>query len=276
MQYLQKHSLYISNPKASCDFYINKLGMSLLKKFSENEKEYYHLSFDTSPNSKEAFLELIFDKDNKETIFPKNKESLEGYWKIALSIKDVDIARENLLKKGIEVSPAFQVPNVAYLCHFYDPDGYCLELIQHKFQKNHIKEEENKTYALGNKAVFSLITYRVKDINKSLDFYTKELGLKLLSKMNVQQRGFNLYFLALTEDILPNEEDIEAIENREWLWQREYTIIELQHILEFENDKDFKYEVGKSTGFNKITFISDKKKSLKDPDSYNIEIQKID
>ncbi|QKJ23257.1 VOC family protein [Poseidonibacter lekithochrous] len=276
MQYLQKHSLYISNPKVSCDFYINKLGMSLLTKFTENEIEYYHLSFDNLPNSKEAFLELIFDKNNKETIFPKNKDTLEGYWKIALSIKDVDIARERLLEKGVDIGPAFQVPNVAYLCHFYDPDGYCLELIQHKFQENHIKEDENKNYVLGNKAIFSLITYRVKDINKSLEFYTKHLGLKLLSKMDVSKRGFNLYFLALTNDILPNETDIEAIENREWLWQREYTIIELQHILQFDNDKEFKYEVGKTTGFNKISFISKEKKSLKDPDLYNIEIQKID
>lgn len=266
MQYLQKHSLYISNPKNSLHFYMNILGMKLIKEYEENEIYFYHLKF--NEDTKEAILELIYDKKNDKTIYPKENERLTGYWKIAISIKDVDIAREKLIKKGVEVTPAFQVPNVAYLCHFNDPDGYTLELIQHNFENNHIQEPEDKNYALGNKAIFSLITYRVKDIQKSLEFYEKELKMKLLSKMNVHQRGFELYFLGYSDENTPKE-DIQAIENREWLWQRDFTMIELQYILDSEN-KNFTYETGITSGFNSITLNLDKQKTYFDPDGYKI------
>lgn len=271
MQYLHKHSLYISNAKKSLEFYTNILGMKLIKKFHENEKEFYHLKFNLDTN--EAILELIYDK-NHTNIFPKDSSKVEGYWKFAICIKDVDIAREKLLKNGVNVTPAFQVPNVAYLCHFSDLDGYAIELIQHKFEQNHIKEEADDNYALGNKAVLSLVTYRVKDINKSLDFYTKKLGLKLYSKMDVSFRGFNIYFLAPNIEELPNK-DIESIDNVQWLWQRNFSMIELQHIFELEEQKDFSYEVGKNTGFEKITFLSDKNEIVNDPDGYKIESIKI-
>lgn len=38
---------------------------------------------------------------------------------------------------------------------------------------------------------------------------------------------FCLYFFAFTEDIPPNN-DLNAVENREWLWKKEYTQIELK------------------------------------------------
>lgn len=249
--------------------------MKLINCFKEKNKEYYQLNFDKSKESKQTILELVYDPNNTTTSFPRNSETLEGYWKIAICIKDVDIARENLIKSGIHVGAAFEVPNVAYLCHFNDPDGYCIELIQHKFQKNHIKESEDTNYILGNKPVFCLVTYRVKDINKSLDFYTKKIGLKLYSKMDVSFRGFNIYFLAPDIDQLPNE-DVESIDNVEWLWQREFTMIELQHIFEFENTKEFSYKVGLKTGFEKLTFIDNIDEELIDPDGYKIERKRVD
>lgn len=249
--------------------------MKLINSFEEKNKEFYHLSFDESKESKQAILELVYDSNNTTTKFPRNSENLEGYWKIAICIKDVDIARESLIKNDIQVGAAFEVPNVAYLCHFNDPDGYCIELIQHRFQKNHIKEKANTNYILGNKPVFSLVTYRVKNINKSLDFYTNKLGLKLYSKMDVSFRGFNIYFLAPDIEKLPNE-DIESIDNIEWLWQREFTMIELQHIFEIENKKEFTYDVGLKTGFEKLIFSDNINESLKDPDGYQIERKKID
>jgi len=271
MKYLQSLSLYISKPLDSLSFYISKLGMKLIEIYIEEDKKYYHLSFDK--NSKQAFLELIYDKNNTQTVFPKNQDLLEGYWKIAISIKDVDIASDKLIEKGIKVSEAFQVPNVAYLCHIQDPDGYTIELIQHKFQENHIKEKEDSSYKLGNKPVFSLITYRVKNINKSLDFYQTKLGLKLFSKMDVTKRGFNIYFLAASKEKAPSE-NIEAIENAQWLWTRDYTMIEFQHILKIEDKKDFVYDISKKTGFKEISFISKESLSFKDPDNYQIQIKK--
>jgi catechol 2,3-dioxygenase-like lactoylglutathione lyase family enzyme len=245
--------------------------MKLIKQFKENAKEHYHLTFNDTINSQEAILELIYDQHNKQTVFPKDKNALEGYWKFSISIKDVEIARGNLIKQGVDVPPAVQVPNVAYLCHFYDPDGYCLELIQHKFEHHHQKEQENKNFILGNQPVLSLITYRVKDIHKSLDFYINTLGLKLYSKMDVSAREFELYFLAPHQESLPNEKDIQSLDNIEWMWQRPYTLIELQYIPKNKEDNTFTYAVGKKTGFNRLSFIADEEKTMTDPDGYSIE-----
>ena len=72
------------------------------------------------------------------------------------------------------------------------------------------------------------ITTRITEPTQSLDFYQKVLGMKLLSIQPVKRYNYTLYFLAYTEETPPNA-DLEAAENREWLWQRPYTTLELQH-----------------------------------------------
>lgn len=56
MQYLHKHTLYISNTKRSLEFYTNKLGMKLINSFKEENKEFYQLSFDDSKESKTIYM----------------------------------------------------------------------------------------------------------------------------------------------------------------------------------------------------------------------------
>lgn len=55
--------------------------------------------------------------------------------------------------------------------------------------------------------------------------------MSLLSIQPVLQYNFTLLFLAFTTERPPHE-DLEAVENREWLWQRPYTTLELQHCSE--------------------------------------------
>ena len=47
--------------------------------------------------------------------------------------------------------------------------------------------------------------------------------------MPVQSRGFTLYFLAYTEEVPPSS-DLYSVENREWVFQRKYTVLEIQHL----------------------------------------------
>lgn len=51
--------------------------------------------------------------------------------------------------------------------------------------------------------------------------------MKLLSIQKVEKYQFTLYFLAFTDEEPPNS-DLESEENREWLWQRKFSILELQ------------------------------------------------
>ena len=82
---------------------------------------------------------------------------------------------------------------------------------------------------LGQTCLIGQITLRCSNIEKSLEFYQEILGMKLLSIQQVEAYGFTLYFLAFTDETPPNE-DLNSIEIREWLWQRPYTTLELQHV----------------------------------------------
>ena len=253
--------LYASQIESTLVFYTKTLGMKLVKQEQVNDLKAYHLSY----GNKEASLVFVNNPDFKRQYIEN-----EGYWKIALSVEDLSIAREALLQSGVDVGPAFQVPEVAYLCHFKDPEGYTIELIQHKFEVNHVPKEPNIEFALKTPTVFSLITYRAKYIYQSLKLY-QDIGMRLLSVQDVSTRGFTLYFLAFTEDVLPNE-DVTAIENREWLWQRPYTILELQHVHHLEKDPNFKYDASDKNGFLGLgIFTSEESNIQQDPDGYNIK-----
>ena len=110
---------------------------------------------------------------------------------------------------------------------------------------------------MGQTAVVGQITLRIVNAATSLAFYTEILGMKLLSRQKVsyinratvylnrllsnsenfqvEDYGFELYFLsAVSEEEaakMPDPKDLDSVENREWLWQREYTTLELQHRL---------------------------------------------
>lgn len=264
---LAHHSLRIADPEISLPFYTEKLGMTLLAQRALSGETRYFLGFvdsgaeetqtDLGVTQRQAIccLVLVHNPDGKAVDVRRQPDSGEGYWKMAISVKDLEIARNRLIGSGVEVDSPRQVGDIAYLCHFNDPNGYCIELIQHDFLKNHRPEPENPAYRLGNRPVFLLITYRVKNAETSLKFYTETLGMRLLSVQAVEARGFTLYFLACTDEVPPHA-DLEHVENREWLWQRPYTMVELQHVWGTERDAEFAYRVGSETGFEGVSLAT--------------------
>ncbi|MEM8949428.1 MAG: VOC family protein, partial [Pseudomonadota bacterium] len=122
-----------------------------------------------------------------------------------------------------------QFGDIGYMAHLEDPEGFSIELLQHRFQANHRDGDGDPAAALGGGARIGQITLRVKDLEAALSFYRDRLGMTLLSIQPVTDYGFTLYFLAFTEE-LPPASDLEAVGNREWLWQRPYTTLELQHV----------------------------------------------
>jgi len=167
----------------------------------------------------------ILIKKGSGTPYQADRSSV--YWKIGLSLQDVDEARSRILKHTT-VSEGNQFKEIGYLCHLKDPAGFSLELLQHTFEKNFKKPQPNPSLPLGQPVHIGQITIRSSDIQKSLAFYEATLGMKLLSIQPVVEYGFTLYFLAFTEETPPSA-DLESVENREWLWQRPYTTLEIQH-----------------------------------------------
>ena len=96
----------------------------------------------------------------------------------------------------------------------------------------------------------------MKNINACLDFYHDVFGMRLLSRQIVEPYRFTLYFLASTTDDPPSV-DIDAVDNREWLWQRPCTTLELQHFRTAEqSDEDYTKHDGRTPGVGGIGYES--------------------
>ena len=213
------------------DWYCHRLGMSVIKQMQNEEESIQWIGFQDQPQS--SFVEFRFSVLHKADP-PKcytPRPSSDVYWKIGLSLADVDTARSKLMSQGVDVTAPRQFLDIGYMCHLNDPFGYSIELLQHDFQSNFNSERVEASLqpnlALGQRAHIGQITLRVSNIEKSLRFYESALGMKLLSRQSIPEK-FNLYFLACTNE-KPPADDINAVEIREWLWKRPYTTLELQH-----------------------------------------------
>lgn len=90
------------------------------------------------------------------------------------------------------------------------------------------------------KFVFNHTMLRVKDIEKSLDFYTRVLGFSLVEKRDFAEAQFSLYFLALVD-----RQQIPADDAARNEWMKSIPgILELTHNHGTESDANFAYHNG--------------------------------
>lgn len=157
-------------------------------------------------------------------------EKTDRYWKIAITLPDLDVAYAQLVQKGVSVTQPHQFREVAYMAHLADPEGYVVELIQHTFGGADRSLTGDLNLPLGGGAQVGLITLRTTDIERDLRVCQHDLGMSYLSRQAITDLGFDLYFVAFTDEHPPSD-DVNAIQNREWLWQRPYTTLEFQHVL---------------------------------------------
>ena len=148
------------------------------------------------------------------------------YWKIALAVPDLDLACQQLAGKGVKVSAPEQFRDIGYLAHSEDPEGFAVELIAHCF-KGERSPKDTKPGKLGGGPALNLLTLRCRETAAMFE-RCDALGMKLLAIMPVEAFGFTLYFFAFTEEDPPSSDPL-AIQNRSWLYQRPYTVLEFQH-----------------------------------------------
>ncbi|ORX78564.1 glyoxalase I [Basidiobolus meristosporus CBS 931.73] len=83
--------------------------------------------------------------------------------------------------------------------------------------------------------MFNHTSLRVKDPQRSVQFYTQVLGMKLVYKKDFESDQFTLYFLAYTNEELPESpEELSA-----WVFSRP-GVLELTHNWGTEKDDSFK------------------------------------
>ena len=120
--------LRVGDLDKSIDFYVNKLGMSLIRR-----KDYPHGEFTL------AFVGYGSEKDNAVIELThnwgKNSEDYEigdKYGHIAIGVKDIHRTCQDLEDKGCKVTtkPKTMKNSSTLLAFIEDPDGYKIELIE--------------------------------------------------------------------------------------------------------------------------------------------------
>jgi hypothetical protein len=147
------------------------------------------------------------------------------YWKIAIAVPDIELAYEQLSHKDIVMKAPYQFQEIGYLAHLADPEGFTVELIEHSFKGQAAQVDLDKN-SLGGGPHINLLTLRAGNIPE-VSAACAELGMKALSIQRVEPDRFTLYFYAFTNDVPPST-DLTSVENRPWLYQRSYTVLEIQ------------------------------------------------
>ncbi|KAL3909237.1 MAG: hypothetical protein SGPRY_009499 [Prymnesium sp.] len=126
---------------------------------------------------------------------------------------------------------------VGVVGHFRDPNGYALEALQSTLS---LKESAATPTAAhvgllcAERPAFGQLKVNTKDPQRTLDFYVNGLGMRLVSQISMSKFGLKLFFLAFTDETVPG--DMDSPETRKWLWQSQFTQLELQHWDQFEPD----------------------------------------
>ncbi len=205
--------LNVQKPKLLAGFYADHFGMT-----ARRDGEIWRVGYPGQD------ADLVLFPDGPAFAAKKSDQ----YWKIGITLPNVDMAVVQLRAKGIEVSEPWQFLDIGYMCHLQDSEGFVIELLQHDFQTMRPDHAGDATLPLGGGARIGQITLRTGGIMSDLSFY-EGLGMRPLSIQPVPDFGFDLYFLAFTDET-PPDPDLLAIHNREWLWKRPYTVLEFQHV----------------------------------------------
>jgi len=120
--------LRVGDLDKSIDFYVNRLGMNLLRK-----KDYPHgkftLAFVGYGSEKEnSVIELTYNWDKKS----EDYELGDKYGHIAIGVKDIHLICQGLKKNGCKITtkPKTMKNSTTVLAFVEDPDGYKIELIE--------------------------------------------------------------------------------------------------------------------------------------------------
>lgn len=289
----------IKDPKRSVEFYKKNFGMELIshKKLPEMKFDLYFLSFPKSGlqlNAKgeadvfreSGMLELTHnygtENDPDFKVNNGNEEPHRGFGHICFTVPDIEKACSELEQKGVAFKKKLADGRQKNIAFALDPDGYWIELVAYNRPESG-KPAKDVGYNFNHSMV------RVKDAQKSLEFYQNVLGMKLQDVSKHENAKFTLYFLSYESGDKPR-------------WEQE-GVLELTHNWGTENDPDFKYHNGNAEpqGYGHICvssadpetickeieakygdkiewgvkFNQGKMKNLafiKDPDGYSIEV----
>ena len=119
--------------------------------------------------------------------------------------------------------------------------------------ENLFEEEDINT----QKFIFNQTMLRIKDPKKSLDFYTRIMGMKLYRKIDFPEMEFTLYFLGMPGDV--DDKNVPENNNKRTTWTfKQRAMLELTHNWGTEKDEN-----GESSAFRSDLTTSGQDSNIK-------------
>jgi lactoylglutathione lyase len=198
--------------------------MSIINKldFPDAKFSLYFLAFDSAKaeshgkhwTDRESVLELTHnygtESDPNYKVANGNTEPGRGFGHVAFSVDHIAAACDRLEANGVKFQKKLTEGKMRNIAFALDPDGYWVELIAQKGgEEGEVKTTDVETYRFNHTMI------RVKDPQKSLEFYRSVLGMSLLRTVENPEGKFNLYFLGYRRQGDPEEVPRELLAGRE-------------------------------------------------------------
>lgn len=223
----------------------------------------YFLAYDTpkslsggqSWTARQGVLELTHnygtEKDDSFKVANGNSDPGKGFGHICISVDAIQAACQRIEDAGYKFQKKLTDGRMRHIAFALDPDGYWVEVIAFNpvDKTENVKDTDPATYRFNHSMI------RVKDHEKSLEFYQDVMGMSLIRTSENASNGFNLYFLAYTGDEAVPKESANGVNPTA---ERE-GLLELTWNYGTEKDADFKYHNGNDEpqGFGHICIAVD-------------------
>lgn len=121
--------IHVLNLQRSLDFYIEALGMSLLRRQDYPAGRYTLAFLGYGSEDSQTALELRHDWDRREPLALGS-----GFGHLAIAVQDIYSTCAELAEKGVRIleSPAISRVGRALVAAIEDPDGYRIELVNRR------------------------------------------------------------------------------------------------------------------------------------------------
>ncbi|KAI9657822.1 MAG: Lactoylglutathione lyase [Alyxoria varia] len=236
--------LRVKDPHRTIKFY-EYLGLSLINKIEMPSANFtlYFLAYDqpTSPShgrhwtDREGVIELTHnhgtENDESFTVNNGNRDPHKGFGHVCVSVDNIQAACKRLEDAGYGFQKRLTDGRMKSIAFALDPDEYWVEIVGQKKVENTegVETTDPTQYRMNHSMI------RVRDLQKSLDFYQNTMGMHHVRTVDNPSAKFTLYFLSYTP--LPvGVESEEQIQNDN---RYREGLLELTYNYGTESDPDF-------------------------------------
>ncbi|XP_066330281.1 lactoylglutathione lyase-like [Miscanthus floridulus] len=175
------HAVYrVGDLDRTIKYYTECFGMKLLRKRDIPEEKYTNAFLGFGPEDTNFAVELTYN-------YGVDKYDIgTGFGHFAIANEDVYKLSENIKSKGGKITrePGPVKGGSTVIAFAQDPDGYMFELIQRAETPEPLCQ----------------VMLRVGDLERSIKFYEKALGLKLLRKKDVPDYKYTIAMLGYADE----------------------------------------------------------------------------